>query len=241
MNKKIGETPLEALSRLRLERPDLSTLAMTYAGRLDPMAEGVLVVLVGDECKKKEEFLGLDKTYEAMILWGVSTDTYDILGRIVRSKPVHAIDQDVFKRFIGNRIQKFPPFSSKPVKGMPLHMWSRAGRINEIQIPEKSIKIYNIEHLDTKKVRVDDMKRNIIDRISLVKGDFRQQEIINDWTRFFDEKSPSDVMPVSSIRLDCSSGTYIRGLVDEMGELISAGATLYALDRKKVGGLTLST
>ena len=81
VNKQPGETPLEALARYRATRPDLvATTPMTYAGRLDPMASGTLLVLVGDECKNKDAYLGLDKEYEIEVLFGISTDTQDALG-----------------------------------------------------------------------------------------------------------------------------------------------------------------
>ena len=50
--KKEGETPLEAIERFRRKNPEYRNEKMTYAGRLDPMAEGVLLVLAGNECKK---------------------------------------------------------------------------------------------------------------------------------------------------------------------------------------------
>ncbi len=60
-HKAAGETPLATLERTRIERGIAPNFPMTYAGRLDPLAEGVLILLVGDECKKKDQYLGLDK------------------------------------------------------------------------------------------------------------------------------------------------------------------------------------
>jgi tRNA pseudouridine55 synthase len=80
INKPAGMTPLEALESLRASRPELAGAPMTYAGRLDPLACGVLVVLTGEDVHSKEQFLGLDKQYEAEILFGFETDSYDILG-----------------------------------------------------------------------------------------------------------------------------------------------------------------
>ena len=78
--KNIGETPLECLERHRKERSIDKDIPMTYAGRLDPMAEGLMILLVGEECKNKDKYLGLDKTYEFKILVGFSTDTYVFLS-----------------------------------------------------------------------------------------------------------------------------------------------------------------
>ena len=85
LNKKEGETPLEALDRFRMANPKYKDEKMTYAGRLDPMASGVLLVLVGEEIKQKDKYLALNKEYEFEILFGFATDTYDILGKVVHS------------------------------------------------------------------------------------------------------------------------------------------------------------
>ena len=80
--KRVGETPLECLKRFQVANPEYLNEKMTYAGRLDPLASGVLLVLVGDECKQKEKYLGLDKEYELDVLFGITTDTQDVLGAI---------------------------------------------------------------------------------------------------------------------------------------------------------------
>ena len=64
LNKKIGETPLQALERFRLRHKTYKEVKMTYAGRLDPMASGLLLVLAGEEIKNKEKYLGLDTEYQ---------------------------------------------------------------------------------------------------------------------------------------------------------------------------------
>lgn len=78
--KNPGETPLTALKRLRYLAQISSDIPLTYAGRLDPLAEGLLIVLGGEECKKKEQFLAVDKVYECTVLLGFATDTGDVLG-----------------------------------------------------------------------------------------------------------------------------------------------------------------
>ena len=80
--KNLGETPLACLEKMRLEHGIGAEIPMTYAGRLDPMAEGVMILLVGEECKNKEQYLGLDKTYGFEVLVGFQTDTYDLLGLV---------------------------------------------------------------------------------------------------------------------------------------------------------------
>ena len=53
-DKHLSETPLEALHRLRTEQPELQNTKLAYSGRLDPMASGLLLVLVGEECKQRD-------------------------------------------------------------------------------------------------------------------------------------------------------------------------------------------
>src|SRR3989344_4155540 len=80
IKKVLGETPLQALERLRVEKDFPHDLAMTYAGRLDPMAEGKLLILTGEDCKRRERYDGLDKEYVFEIAFGIESDTGDILG-----------------------------------------------------------------------------------------------------------------------------------------------------------------
>lgn len=83
VNKKEGETPLAALERLCRDHGIYEKV--TYAGRLDPMASGLLLVLSGDDVHKKDSMLEHTKTYEFTILLGVATDTGDILGKITET------------------------------------------------------------------------------------------------------------------------------------------------------------
>jgi len=85
VNKKTGQTPLDCINEVKAMDSSLLHLPITYAGRLDPLASGVLVLLVGDECLKKDEYLKLSKEYEVDILFGFATDTYDVMGKVVKS------------------------------------------------------------------------------------------------------------------------------------------------------------
>ena len=144
-NKEIGETPLEALNRLKAERPELNDIRLAYAGRLDPQASGELLILVGDECKNRDHYQGLDKTYTFDLLVGFSTDTGDIMGLIDKIDLTSTLkEQDLEQallRFIGTVEQKFPIYSSQTVDGKPLWKWAKEGRVDEIKIPEESISL----------------------------------------------------------------------------------------------------
>ncbi len=80
LDKKIGQTPLEALTLWKQAHPKYANMPATYAGRLDPLASGKLLVLLGEECKRKDTYTGLDKEYEVSILLDLATDTGDLLG-----------------------------------------------------------------------------------------------------------------------------------------------------------------
>ena len=83
--KPIGETPLENLKKIKEEKK--ITNKCCYAGRLDPMAHGLMIYLVDKECKKINNYLGLDKTYKFKRHFGINTDTYDIFkGKIMTVK-----------------------------------------------------------------------------------------------------------------------------------------------------------
>jgi len=150
INKKEGETPLQSLEYFRSKNKEYKNLPMTYAGRLDPMAYGLLLVLAGEETKNKEKYLSLDKEYEFSILFGFSTDTYDILGKVIDNKNFNISEIglrkniiQVLPKFLGNRIQKYPIYSSKTVKGKPLFFYARAGE--KVEIPEKEIFIKKLK------------------------------------------------------------------------------------------------
>lgn len=80
--KPLGQTPLQALEAFKRKIKLPENYKMTYAGRLDPMAEGVLILLAGKKLAEKDKFLKLNKIYRAQILFGISTDTFDLLGKI---------------------------------------------------------------------------------------------------------------------------------------------------------------
>ncbi len=239
--KLLGETPLECINRFRIDNPEYNDANMTYLGRLDPMAEGLLLVLAGDT-KDKEKYLNLDKTYEFEVLWGFETDTYDILGLITNTGQIpNKIDfkMDGLLKFIKEKkTQAYPPYSSKTVLGKQLHSWAREGRINEIDIPERQIKLFDIEHLHTKLISQAEVLEEILKRIDLVKGDFRQAQIKKTWEKNINLK---EMCLVSKFKADVSSGTYIRSLAHEMGKKLDTCAISYSIKRTRVGEYKLTS
>src|SRR5581483_5062703 len=115
--KELGLTPLETIYKLKAKYPKLSNKKIGYAGRLDPMAQGLLLLLIGDENKKRKRYELLGKTYLCEIIFGFSTDTYDLLGKITNVGNINKdyLDnnfENILKTFLGKSYQKYPPYSS---------------------------------------------------------------------------------------------------------------------------------
>lgn len=241
LHKKLGETPLECIKRFKEDHPKYAEIKMTYLGRLDPMAEGLLLVLVGGTIRK-DEYLSLDKAYEFEVLWGIGTDTHDVLGVITERgetpKKLELKMGDLLQKIGDKKSQSYPIYSSRTVSGKPLFEWARENRIEEIEIPTRGIKVFSIDHLNTRWMSGQEILDEVLKKISLVNGDFRQSQIIERWHQALDKQS-SDKFLVSSFRADVSSGTYIRGLADEMGKILGTVSLAYSIKRTRVGEYTL--
>lgn len=212
--KEAGETPLQALERFRRSqiasgRIELRGVPMTYAGRLDPMAEGQLLILIGDECKNKEKYLGLDKEYEVEIVFGIQTDTHDALG--IPKPCSYSIPE--WDKLVGKFEQEYPAYSSKTFKGKQLHDLARAGELPD-EMPTKEVEIYSIDELSRNKIAATELKVRIFSTIDKVKGDFRQDEIDDAWSRFLKSDAGFDV---TKVKVRCSAGTYMRSLANKVG------------------------
>lgn len=237
LDKMIGETPLEALERFRASevaagKSELASVPMTYAGRLDPMAEGKLIILIGDECKEKEKYLNLDKEYEVEIVFGIETDTYDALGLVGSVKNTSKFDfKQIKQKYLGKFTQIYPPYSSHTSNGKQLHSLARRGELPE-QMPTREVEIYSIDELEQRLINSTDLRDLILGRINMVKGDFRQSEIIKLWNEILCD--PSQKFDVLKIRVKCSSGTYMRSLAHNIGKDLGIGAFALSINRTKI-------
>ena len=253
--KVLGETPLDALERYRHaqietarsdEDPGLmkkwQEVPLTYAGRLDPMAEGDIIVLVGDECKKKDQYLGFDKEYEIEVVFGIETDTYDALGLVTSvSEAFGEVAPSRFEpsNYVGTFTQEYPPYSSKTVGGKQLHELARTDSLPE-EMPTKEVTISELEVIGCYQVGAEDLKARIEGCIKLVTGNFRQNEIIIKWDSTF--KSPflqpntenGGLFDVLKLRVKCSTGTYMRSLAHRMGKDTGTGAFALSIKRTKI-------
>jgi tRNA pseudouridine55 synthase len=227
--KNIGETPLQALERVRKDEKISAAIPMTYAGRLDPAAEGVLLLLVGDECKKKEKYTKLDKEYEVEVMFGVETDTQDSLGLIKRIDiqniqriPGRTDGKVDYQKYVGKFTQEYPTYSSKMIA---------AKEVDEI--PTKEVEIFSIEKMGEAEVTGHEAAVHALEIVEKVDGDFRQQDIGEEWYAFGQEFA-NFPFKVVSLRVRCSSGTYMRSLAERIGKDAGVGAFAYSIKRTSI-------
>ncbi|HOW91716.1 MAG TPA: tRNA pseudouridine(55) synthase TruB [Anaerolineaceae bacterium] len=168
-----------------------------HTGTLDPRASGVLVVLIGPAVRLSEYVSASDKRYQAVIMMGTTTDTYDADGKTTSSSPVDVTEEQFeseLQKFVGQIEQVPPPYSAVKVQGRKAYEMARKGE--EVELAPRTINVYSLELLE--------------------------------W-------APPEVV----IDVYCSSGTYVRSLVNDLGARLGCGATLTGLRRTKSGRFTL--
>lgn len=118
-----------------------------HAGTLDPMATGVLVVLLGKATKLFETFLGFEKRYRATMILGTTTDTADTQGKILERKAFDCVTKEKFEtcleQFRGEIDQIPPMYSAIKVKGKRLYALARQGI--EVKREARKVNIYHLE------------------------------------------------------------------------------------------------
>jgi len=236
--KQLGETPHERLERLRHQRPEYEHEVLSYAGRLDPMAEGVLICLVGSANKMRDAYLDMGKEYTLDVLFGFSTDTYDILGKIMETGDPSTITktkmQEALNESRGTVSQEYPPFSSKTIEGKPLFAWARSGDIGTIVLPRRDVVIHDISIEKIYKISESALLSYIESSVEKVQGNFRQEEVLRLWRRTLHASGERE-FPCATIHIACSSGTYARSIAHGLGNRIGVPALALHILRTNVG------
>lgn len=240
--KELGETPRERLERLRTQKPHFEHEVLSYAGRLDPMAEGVMLCLVGSANSRREEYLNMNKEYTLDVLFGFETDTYDILGKVLESGETDIITpgsiSHALNEFRGKLNQEYPPYSSKTVEGKALFEWAREGMINSIIMPSRSVTVFEIDITSVYKVKEPQLLQYIEGCIAKVNGDFRQEEVLRIWKRHLMQNGTRE-FPAATIQISCSSGTYARSIAHGLGQELGVPALALHILRTQVGEYTI--
>jgi tRNA pseudouridine55 synthase len=242
--KPMGLTPYQLIQRFKEKYPEYQKIPIGFAGRLDPLAHGVLLLMIGEETKNKDTYLGLTKAYQFEAVFGMQTDSYDVMGYVQERQVVVSLKQlqnkiNVFiKKHTGKQTMPYPPFSSKTVEGKPLFWWTRKNMLSEINIPERTIDIYRFACLSISEITREALQQKINQAVSQVNGDFRQEEILEKWNIFF-TGSNMHSFKTAKFSMHCSSGTYVRSIVHNLGQDLGTGAVTMDILRTKVGEYTL--
>lgn len=177
-----------------------------HAGTLDPLATGLLIVLVGKKYTRiQDQFLKQDKSYLCTAIIGLETDSYDVDGQVVTkfewsdySDLTQTKIEQALGQFRGKIMQTVPAFSAIKKNGKKLYELAREQQIETKDLPSREVEIHNLELLSFKK---DENKK---------------------------------VMEIE-ISVSCQSGTYIRSLVHDLGKALGVAATVKELRRTRIG------
>ncbi len=200
VDKPSGWTSFDVVAKVRgiLKQSGATKPKVGHTGTLDPLATGLLVLVVGNYTKRAAEFSKLDKTYEVTMKLGQTSTTGDSEGILTTQKnsysPLSREIEMVFEEFEGEIMQVPPQFSAIKVNGQRAYKLARKGQKVE---------------LEPRKIKVHSMRLT----------DYSYPEV-----RFTAE---------------VSSGTYIRSLVEDIGDKLDTGAYMSALRRTKVGEFSI--
>ena len=119
-----------------------------HIGTLDPMATGLLPILIGDYTKISKYLIEHDKTYIAKLKLGIKTDTGDITGNVIEKQEISQISniEETINSFKGVQKQTPPMYSAIKINGKKLYEYAREGK--EVEVPERKIEIYDIRLLN---------------------------------------------------------------------------------------------
>jgi tRNA pseudouridine(55) synthase len=229
------ETPLEALEKARIKNGIASGTPMTYAGRLDPMAVGQMIILTGEECKNREEYLGRDKAYKLEILFGIGTDTQDVFGVINNEIKKFTEEESVacmiagkseINSLMGTHTFAYPKYSTKGI----IYKNNKSDDIsNANEFPEREMTVTSIQCDGGKMVTGEQAKSLVKEACEKIKGDFRYEEIQESWEKVED----SVEYPILKFHIECASGTYMRTIAEELGKRLGIPALAYYIERTR--------
>jgi tRNA pseudouridine55 synthase len=195
VNKPLGKTSHDIVDAVR----HLAGFRQIgHLGTLDPLATGVLVLLLGKATRLVRFYSGRRKRYTAAFRFGYATTTYDTEGDAQGPDLAPTLDRDVIERLAAESLGPFeqmpPIFSAKKVHGRPAYELARKNLA--VELKPASVELFEY-------------------RLTGIEG------------------------PVARFAIECSSGTYIRSLVHDMGQKLGCGAHLAEISRTAVGEFSL--
>lgn len=213
-------------------------LKVGHAGTLDPLATGILLVCIGDACKKAQQLQDHDKEYIARIRFGATTPSYDLEKEVDRTFPFEHITADAVRAalpaFLGEQEQVAPLFSAKSVDGVRAYELARklyrSGRTSELDA-----------------AALDTLQRNkiVISELELLQFGESLSPVASESegsasSRINVADTSGLGLPEAMVRIACSKGTYIRAFARDLGEALGSGAHLSSLVRSRSGDFRIS-
>ena len=141
VDKPAGWTSHDVVAKLRHH---IGLQKIGHAGTLDPMATGLLILLLGSATKVSQYITNQDKTYEGTFCLGKETNSYDAEGEVVATYEIDVTEEEIYnctQQFLGDQMQLPPMFSAKKINGQPLYKLARKGEI--IERDPRPVKIYD--------------------------------------------------------------------------------------------------
>lgn len=164
IDKPIGLTSHDVVGRARRI---LGTKGIGHAGTLDPLASGLLILLVGEATKVSDYILNGDKSYELKARLGVATDSMDMTGQVLSEKPVTSTPEEIrlgVDRLQGPLVMKVPVHSAVKVDGKKLYEYAHKGETPDV-VPDREMTFYNVQLLESS-------PQGVVVRMSCSKGSF---------------------------------------------------------------------
>lgn len=151
IDKPAGMTSFGVVARVRrvLSGQRGKKVKVGHTGTLDPFATGLMILVIGEECKNAGSYSKLDKTYEATIRLGQTSTTGDPEGEItdISDKvPTQTEIEKIIDKFTGDITQRPPIYSAIKVGGQRAYKLARAGE--KIEMPERQVTVYGLEIID---------------------------------------------------------------------------------------------
>ena len=239
--KKVGETTREFANRIRAEHgvPDRQKVAI--CGKLDPQAEGVTRVLIGDQTSQFSHYLQSNKTYEFSIVMGISTTSDDIMGEI---EDINSTPQDIklVKSFMRNgvatqTIQKYHPISGKKIrkdsgKKRPLWYWNKRNMLEEGDLPSKPVQVFSLVEMNTPiEMSFQKYRDIVLGRLNTItdRKCFNIDSIVADWEFVRLEK-----IRLLSYKIKVSSGFFVRMIAKEIKDQLHIPVHIFGINRVEV-------
>ncbi|KAI1485241.1 pseudouridine synthase [Biscogniauxia mediterranea] len=126
-----------------------NNIKMGHGGTLDPLATGVLILGVGKGTKALQSFLDCTKTYETVVLFGASTDTYDRVGKVLKKTAYEHITRPMVEEALNSfrgKFQQMPPlYSALKMEGKPLYEYAREGKPIPREIATREVQVTELE------------------------------------------------------------------------------------------------